>query len=82
MKKTLSRVRIALFCLSFFAAPVIAEESSPADEQPPAETKECTKTKCSEMASCNEAEWHLKNCGLSRLDRDKDGIPCEALCKK
>ena len=38
------------------------------------------KTKCSEMASCEEAMYYLNECGLTRLDGDKDGTPCEALC--
>lgn len=36
---------------------------------------------CREMASCAEARFYLSQCGLSRLDGDKDGIPCEALCR-
>lgn len=40
-----------------------------------------TKTKCGEMTSCEEAKFYLNNCGLTRLDGDKDGIPCESLCK-
>lgn len=39
------------------------------------------KTKCGEMSSCEEALFYLEHCGLSRLDGDKDGIPCESLCK-
>jgi len=39
------------------------------------------KTKCSQMSSCKEAYFYLNKCGLSRLDRDKDGIPCESICK-
>lgn len=39
------------------------------------------KTKCSEMVSCEEAMFYLQNCGLTRLDGDKDGVPCEILCK-
>jgi endonuclease YncB( thermonuclease family) len=39
------------------------------------------KSKCGDMFSCDEAKLYLNNCGLSRLDGDKDGIPCEALCK-
>ena len=39
-----------------------------------------TKNKCSEMTSCEEAEFYLNECGLTRLDGDKDGVPCEALC--
>lgn len=38
------------------------------------------KTLCSQMASCAEAEFYLNTCGVSRLDADKDGIPCESLC--
>jgi hypothetical protein len=33
------------------------------------------------MSSCGEAMFFLKNCGLSNLDRDGDGIPCESLCR-
>jgi endonuclease YncB( thermonuclease family) len=42
---------------------------------------ECGKKKyCTEMTSCEEALFHLEECGLSRLDGDSDGVPCEALC--
>jgi len=36
---------------------------------------------CYQMKNCDEAYFYLKNCNLKRLDRDKDGIPCEKLCK-
>ncbi len=39
-----------------------------------------TKTYCREMVSCDEAQYYLRSCGLSRLDGDKNGIPCESLC--
>lgn len=39
------------------------------------------KTRCSEMISCEEAMFYLKNCGLTRLDGDKDGVPCESICQ-
>lgn len=36
---------------------------------------------CSQIGSCQEAQWYLKNCSWGgRLDRDKDGIPCESIC--
>lgn len=36
---------------------------------------------CSRIASCDEARWYLENCPWGgKLDRDKDGIPCESLC--
>lgn len=38
------------------------------------------KTKCKEMESCEEAYFYLKKCGVSRLDRDHDGVPCESIC--
>jgi hypothetical protein len=34
------------------------------------------------MTSCKEAKFYLEECGLKKLDRDKDGIPCEKLCGK
>lgn len=40
-----------------------------------------TKRTCDEMSDCEEARFYLKTCGLKRLDRDQDGIPCESLCK-
>lgn len=39
------------------------------------------KTTCGEMNSCEEAYHYLQQCGVSRLDRDKDGIPCESICR-
>ena len=39
------------------------------------------KRTCGQMNSCEEAYFYLNKCGVSRLDRDKDGIPCEKLCK-
>ncbi|TPI62620.1 thermonuclease family protein [Mesorhizobium sp. B3-1-3] len=36
---------------------------------------------CSQISSCDEARWYLENCSWGgKLDRDKDGIPCEGLC--
>jgi cold shock CspA family protein len=36
---------------------------------------------CSEMISCEEATFYLKNCSGVEIDGDGDGIPCESqLC--
>lgn len=35
---------------------------------------------CNQMVNCTEAEGYLRQCGLTQLDRDRDGIPCESLC--
>jgi endonuclease YncB( thermonuclease family) len=34
---------------------------------------------CREMVSCEDRHY-LSACGLTRLDSDSDGIPCDALC--
>lgn len=35
---------------------------------------------CSKMTSCAEALFHLNSCQNASLDRNQDGIPCEAIC--
>ncbi len=47
----------------------------------PIRTASCTKRYCSQMTSCAEARTHLKQCGLSQLDADGDGTPCESVCR-
>lgn len=40
-----------------------------------------TKKYCKDMTNCEEAIFHLNTCGLSNLDKNNDGIPCESICK-
>lgn len=40
-----------------------------------------SKRTCKEMTSCDEARYYPTRCGVKSLDRDGDGVPCEALCK-
>lgn len=35
------------------------------------------RTRCSQMTSCAEATFFLKNCPGVKMDGDNDGIPCE-----
>ncbi len=35
------------------------------------------RTHCSQMRSCEEAEYFLKNCPNTKMDGDGDQIPCE-----
>ena len=35
------------------------------------------KTHCTQMASCEEATFYIKNCPGTEMDGDNDGIPCE-----
>lgn len=39
------------------------------------------KSKCGQMSSCAEARFYLTQCGMSQLDGNHDGTPCESLCK-
>ncbi|WP_420992764.1 excalibur calcium-binding domain-containing protein [Cupriavidus sp. 30B13] len=45
---------------------------------PPAAAFRCEgKQRCSEMRSCEEARFYLRNCPGVKIDGDGDGIPCE-----
>ncbi|MBL4659024.1 MAG: excalibur calcium-binding domain-containing protein [Alcanivoracaceae bacterium] len=35
------------------------------------------KKHCSQMTSCDEATFYLHNCPNTKLDGDRDGVPCE-----
>ena len=61
-------------------SPIVAGRAEP-PEPPVAEGPCGAKRTCGEMTSCEEARFYLTQCGISRLDKDKDGTPCEALCR-
>lgn len=53
----------------------------PAVRRATGEAASCgSKRYCREMSSCGEARQYLRRCGLTKLDADSDGTPCEALC--
>ena len=35
---------------------------------------------CSQMVSCEEAKYYLRQCKVKTLDKNGDGVPCENLC--
>lgn len=35
------------------------------------------RTHCSQMTSCAEAEYFLRNCPGTKMDGNRDGVPCE-----
>lgn len=44
----------------------------------PAQLFSCDgRTRCSQMTSCEEAQFFLKNCPNTQMDGDQDGVPCE-----
>jgi hypothetical protein len=66
-------------------APRAAQPASPPQRLRPAPSggskHSCgEKSTCGQMASCEEAMFYLRQCGLRRLDGDRDGVPCESLC--
>ncbi|NOR70859.1 MAG: nuclease [Methylomarinum sp.] len=53
----------------------------PSSEQSKIFSKTCgSKRYCKQMVNCEEARFYLTQCGLTRLDGNKDGVPCEKLC--
>jgi endonuclease YncB( thermonuclease family) len=41
------------------------------------------RTYCTQMTSCEEATWFLRNCPSAKMDGNKDGVPCEKQwCKR
>lgn len=38
------------------------------------------RTRCSEMTSCDEARFFLRNCPGVKMDGDGDGLACEDRC--
>ncbi len=60
-------------------AETIASHSLPAPESMASISYQCDGRKyCSEMTSCKEARFFLKNCPGTQMDGDGDGIPCES----
>ena len=65
--------------------PLMAEECTGAIKRfsaklPEAEVDCSTKKFCKDTSICDEAKAYLIQCGMKNLDRDGDGVPCEALC--
>ena len=73
------------------------QSDSDSDSKPPAQNETSTaethspendntdncggKRHCKQMSSCAEAKHYLHDCGVSSLDRNGDGVPCEKLCR-
>jgi cold shock CspA family protein len=80
-------VGLAMLCTVSWYAYRLKYSSAPASEAAtitrPATALETSKfrcdgrTTCSQMASCEEATYFLKNCPGVKMDGNNDGIPCE-----
>jgi hypothetical protein len=54
------------------SAPMEVERSSPSSSY------RCDgRQHCSQMSTCEEARWMLRNCPGMKMDGDNDGDPCE-----
>ena len=63
--------------------PMMAEEcaGTMTSEELSAAQVDCqAKRYCTQMRTCEEARAYLTQCEIKSLDRDGDGVPCEALC--
>jgi endonuclease YncB( thermonuclease family) len=60
------------------ASVVLAEASTSAARPAATAALRCDgRTYCSQMSSCAEATWFLKNCPGVKMDGNRDGVPCE-----
>ena len=55
---------------------------SPKPAPKPMDVQCGSKHTCQEMTSCAEAMAFLNKCGLTSLNANHDGVPCETLCLK
>ena len=63
-------------------APAPASPAASAPATPASGGFTCAgKRRCGEMTSCEEAKFYLTQCGVGSLDGNKDGVPCEKLCR-
>ncbi len=59
------------------AASTSSTVAVPAQPQPSFKAKCDGRTHCSQMTSCAEATYFLKNCPGAQMDGNFDGVPCE-----
>lgn len=64
------------------STPVINKTSASKTQKVSSENYQCGQKKtCGQMSSCKEAMFYLNQCGVTKLDSNGDGMPCESLCK-
>ncbi len=69
-------------CPTSAAAPAPASPAASAPKAAASGGFSCSgKRYCREMTSCEEAKFYLTQCGVGSLDGNKDGVPCETLCR-
>lgn len=88
MNKVILSVALSLFALLSYAAVTVVDNpfSKNVEIDHPLFVKGAGGSQCkglprvcTQMVSCEQAKLALK-CGNTKLDRDKDGVPCESIC--
>ncbi len=64
------------------ADPLMSPTTSPAAASDTSRWQCGAKRRCGEMTSCDEARFYLTTCGVHSLDGDRDGVPCNSLCRR
>ncbi|ESZ20019.1 succinoglycan biosynthesis protein exoI [Mesorhizobium sp. L2C084A000] len=64
------------------ARPAVSQALGIISSEQVAQSYSCQpRRKCSQISSCDEAQWYLSNCPWGvKLDRDGNGVACETLC--
>lgn len=81
MKTTLVVVILAILAWQAYSRFVASSEQPQALSdfaEPQAEFSCDGRTYCSQMTSCEEAEYFLRNCPGVKMDGNNDGEPCES----
>jgi cold shock CspA family protein len=72
---------ICAFGYSQYTKQVVPKQSPISDVSlPPASSSSSCdgRTMCSQMTSCAEATYFIRNCPNTKMDGDGDGVPCES----
>lgn len=80
MRNLLIAVILAVFASALATAAEPATAQSPAPGTASAVDCAAKAVSCRALQNCAQACAFLRQCGVTKLDRDKDGIPCESLC--
>ncbi len=80
MKKLLlvaAVVALGWYGNQFFKNPQAVQSADPFMETEVSNFRCDGREHCSEMSSCEEATFFIRNCPNTKMDGDRDGVPCE-----
>ena len=73
----MKKLFLILTTLCLISSPTLAKSKKADEEQFSCDDGKRT---CKDMDSCADAKFHLRECGMQKLDRDRVGVPCESIC--